>query len=103
MATTNKASVPKDEIVEAKTRVVDATSKIREGVQDIVGESKKVASIGREYAEESVNHGLELVNEKSSELMHALQSTVKQKPLQSMAIAAGIGVLLGGFLKRSGS
>jgi ElaB/YqjD/DUF883 family membrane-anchored ribosome-binding protein len=83
-----------------KSNLADASSKIKEGVVDLVGESKYAASRGQEMMSKSIHEGIDVVS-KSNQIISAIGYTVKEKPMKSIAIAAGVGLLLGAVLQRS--
>jgi ElaB/YqjD/DUF883 family membrane-anchored ribosome-binding protein len=88
-------------LADSKNRMCEATGKIREGVQGMVGETKNLASYGRTVAAESLSDGMHVVGEKSQEALSYAEKTIKLHPLPSLAAAAVAGFFLGGYLRRS--
>ena len=83
-----------------KSNLNDASSKIKDGVVDLVGESKYVAARGQELVSKSIHDGIEVVNKKSNQILCAIGDAVKEKPVKSVAIAAGFGLVFGALLHK---
>lgn len=62
-------------------------------IKDSIGE---IAQVERQRFKETYEHG----KEKAHEVQVQFEDYVRQKPLRSLAIAAGTGALLGFFLSR---
>ena len=92
----------------------DAQSDVKALVRDAQSMLTAAAALTGEKAEELRSRGMELLDratgaagryqgqalEKSKELAHEADVYVKDNPWRTMAVAAGVGVLLGALLAR---
>jgi ElaB/YqjD/DUF883 family membrane-anchored ribosome-binding protein len=75
----------------------DMGSQIREKAQDMATSVEKLGSQASEVATQYYQQGREQVEEWEK----FLKAQLREKPLQSLAIAGGVGLVLGLLLRRS--
>ncbi len=84
----------------AGERFQETMSDAAQSVQDIGGSAKEFAQEKLEQASRQVGHYYEQSQAKAQELKHSLESAIRNQPLKSMLIAAGIGLIVGGLALR---
>ncbi|MGB7157417.1 MAG: hypothetical protein WBD40_05090 [Tepidisphaeraceae bacterium] len=79
----------------------ETAAQVQENLRNLGGQVRDAASEKysklREQAGEYYEHG----RQRATEMEHSLEQYVQEKPIQSILIAAGVGVLLGVLWKRS--
>ncbi len=78
----------------------DASQEVWSKVENI---ASRVADINKwvsNSASDFLNHQYELTKEKAQQYAHDLEDSVKQHPIQSIAISFGVGLLVSWMLKR---
>jgi ElaB/YqjD/DUF883 family membrane-anchored ribosome-binding protein len=50
---------------------------------------------GYDYAREQLHHAYDTARERGSEAIDSLESTIREHPLAALAVAAGVGVVIG--------
>jgi ElaB/YqjD/DUF883 family membrane-anchored ribosome-binding protein len=92
--------VDKDSSTRASDQLREKTSAIRDDLRDLGRLTREAAQekLGevRQVADDYLGQG----RKKAAELEDRVESYVREKPLQSVLIAAGVGVLLGFLLRR---
>ena len=71
----------KDRLASARQQLTDVYGRARDGVYDAYGKARKNVAAGAKYTDE----------------------TIRSHPYQSMAIALGVGVVIGALIRRGGS
>ncbi len=79
----------------ARKNVSHASEKIQEGLHEIADETRNVTRAGVDYASELTDEGIRRSKDYVKEASEQISTYVKKKPVQSMLIAAGLGLLLG--------
>jgi len=84
----------------AGERLREQVGTVREDLKELGGVAREAArekiDVARERAKDAVTHG----RERAETEVERLSSLVRERPLQSMAIAIGVGVLLGALFSR---
>lgn len=73
-----------------------ATEEFREKAARVTQDVRELGSVTKEAAAEVYEHGLE----KAKELEKNLENRIREHPLQSVLIAAGVGFLAGFLISR---
>ena len=77
-----------------------STSKIREGVSELTTQAAEAIRAGQQHGMEKLEEGLEVAQNYSKQSLKSIREKVGQKPVRSLLIAAGAGVLLGSLFFR---
>jgi ElaB/YqjD/DUF883 family membrane-anchored ribosome-binding protein len=86
-------SVEKDSTIRASDQLREKASTVRDDLRDL-------GRLTREAAQEKLADARQAGREKAAELEDRVESYVREKPLQSLLIAGGVGLLLGFLLRR---
>ena len=73
--------------------VESAREKLNEGVES----ARQYAGQARHYAEDYA----QLARERGTQAVHTVEDSIKANPVAALAIAAGVGVVVGLWLRRS--
>jgi ElaB/YqjD/DUF883 family membrane-anchored ribosome-binding protein len=74
----------------------DIASQIQDAGHDIASQAQSLSAEGQQLASEYYQQG----REQALEWQKQLEQHIREKPIQSLCIAGGIGVLLGWLLRR---
>jgi ElaB/YqjD/DUF883 family membrane-anchored ribosome-binding protein len=85
----------------AADTIRDIGGQVRDAASDKYNEVRDAAAEKYNHVRDQASGYLEDGRRKAMEWEHSLESHVQEKPLQSVLIAAGIGLLLGLLWKRS--
>lgn len=78
----------------------DATSELRESVMEAGNNLRQAVSSAYPAAREQIGRVSEAVAEQATTLQSTLTDMIREKPIQSILIAAGIGALFGMFSRK---
>jgi ElaB/YqjD/DUF883 family membrane-anchored ribosome-binding protein len=81
-------------------KVTEAASNVGQNLRDLGGQVRDVATQKYEQLRESASDYYQQGRERAQEWEQNIEDYVREKPLQSVLIAAGVGVLLGLLWKR---
>ncbi len=96
------ATNPPDELLEdLRTLVSDAEALLSDSVKERSAEVVEALSARFEALKESLGGTYEKARKKVSAGAHYADETIRENPYQSIAVAAGVGVLVGVLLARS--
>lgn len=91
---------------EAISTAGEHLSQLKDDAARVAGRAVEGAKAGVEAAREKIEEGKEAmydaadrVKSRGNDLLSHVQEHIEEKPLQSLAIAAGVGVLLGLLLR----
>lgn len=86
---------------EAQSEIREGAAEAQKHIREVGGQIRDAATEKygelRDQAEEYYEHG----RKRAMELEQGLEDYVREKPIQSLLMAAGVGVLLGILWKRS--
>jgi ElaB/YqjD/DUF883 family membrane-anchored ribosome-binding protein len=82
-------------------KMAEQAQQVGQNLRDLGGQVRDTAREKYEQLSEQAQEYYEQGREKAREWEEGLESYIQEKPLQSVLIAAGIGVLLGLLWKRS--
>jgi ElaB/YqjD/DUF883 family membrane-anchored ribosome-binding protein len=96
-----------DDLDSIKSDIIALQSDLSTALKDLVAAGKGEAGAVKERLEAEVRERLDRLSDKADELagrgkraVHNLEHHIEEKPLQSVGIALGIGLLLGALLSR---
>jgi ElaB/YqjD/DUF883 family membrane-anchored ribosome-binding protein len=81
--------------------VTDTASQVGQNLRDLGGQVRDVATQKYEQLRDSASEYYQQGRERAQEWEQNIEEYVREKPLQAVLIAAGVGVLLGLLWKRS--
>jgi len=79
----------------------ETASQVGQSVRDLGGQVRDVATEQYEQVRRQAQEYYEQGRERAREVQQNLESYIQEKPIQSLLIAAGVGMLLGILWKRS--
>ncbi len=79
----------------------DSAKEVTENIRNLGGQVKEAATEQYENLRSQATDYYEQSRERAQEWEQSLESYVQEKPIQSILIAAGVGMLLGILWKRS--
>ncbi|MDB5292673.1 MAG: hypothetical protein JWL69_3914 [Phycisphaerales bacterium] len=82
-------------------RPAETAQQVGQNLRELGGQVRDAAREKYEQLSEQANQYYEQGREKAQEWEEGLESYVREKPIQSLLIAAGVGMLLGVLWKRS--
>ncbi len=80
--------------------VRNAAAEVQQNLRDMGGQVRDAAREKYDELRETAGEYYEQGRQRAEEWEHSIESYVQEKPLQSLVIAAGVGLLLGLFWKR---
>ncbi len=96
-----------DDLDSIKGDIVALQEDLGTALKDLVAAGKGEAGAVKDKLEAQVRERLESLSDKADELasrgkkaMHSLEQHIEEKPLQSVGIAVGVGLLIGVLLSR---
>lgn len=100
---TKKAQADSPETIVENLRALIAEAEKAIGGGVVEGAEEKLSSIRERLVEtkEKVEHALSVAKEKVIAGAKSTDSAIRSHPYESLAIALGVGVLLGAFLRRN--
>ena len=78
-----------------------SAAQVGQNIRDLGGQVRDVATEQYEQLKNQAQDYYEQGRERAREMQQNLESYVQEKPIQSLLIAAGVGMLLGILWKRS--
>jgi ElaB/YqjD/DUF883 family membrane-anchored ribosome-binding protein len=84
---------------EAKETARRGAESAREKLHEGYDTAREKVQEGYDYAREHAQQAYDTAREKGSEAMDSLESTIRSNPLASLAVAAGVGVVVGLLLR----
>jgi ElaB/YqjD/DUF883 family membrane-anchored ribosome-binding protein len=84
----------------AAQNLKDSAAQVGENLRDMGGQVKDAAKEQYERLRDQASEYYEHGREQAREWQHNLESYVQEKPVKSLLIAAGVGVLLGMLWRR---
>jgi len=79
----------------------EAASQVGQNLRDLGGQVRDTATQQYEQLRQQANDYYEQGRQRAVEMEQSLEQYVQEKPIQSLLIAAGVGMLLGVLWKRS--
>src|SRR5689334_249374 len=79
----------------------DAASQVGQNLRDLGGQVRDTATQQYEQLRDQASEYYEQGRQRAMEMEQSLEQYVQDKPIQSLLIAAGVGMLLGMLWKRS--
>lgn len=79
----------------------DTAAQVKENLRDLGGQVRTAATEQYDHLREQATDYYEQGRARAEQFEHNLEQYVQEKPIQSLLIAAGVGVLLGVLWKRS--
>jgi ElaB/YqjD/DUF883 family membrane-anchored ribosome-binding protein len=80
--------------------VREKASDLKSSLQEMGASAKQVAQEQFEGVRETMTGYYEQGRDRAIELEHSLENRIREKPISSLAIAAGLGFLIGMFWMR---
>ena len=82
-------------------QIRDTAQQVGQGLRDMGGQAREMVSEQYDNLREQAGQYYEQGRERAHEWEQGLEDYVHEKPIQSLLIAAGVGMLLGMLWKRS--
>lgn len=76
-------------------RVGEDLSKVKDDLNNAAHDVAAAAKSGYAAAKERTAHAIEGARERGEEMTESIQSRIKDNPLAAVAVAAGVGIVLG--------
>lgn len=102
-----KQPVLRNDLESIKEDIVALQSDLGTALKDLVAAGKGEAGAVKDKLEAEIRDRLERLSAKADDLasygkdaVHGLEERIEEKPLQSVGIALGVGVLIGALLAR---
>jgi ElaB/YqjD/DUF883 family membrane-anchored ribosome-binding protein len=86
---------------ELQNKLGERAAEGREGLREIGHTVKEAATEGIQRFKETAGERMERGKEKLMDLEHGFEDRIRQNPMKSIAIAAGVGLVLGLLCRRS--
>lgn len=88
-------------VQQLKDTVKETASQVGQQVKDVAGQYRDVAREQYDHLRQQAHDYYDQGVETASEWQDSLESYIQEKPIKSLLIAAGVGMLLGILWKRS--
>jgi len=79
----------------------DSASQVGEDLRNLGSQARDAATQSYEQLRQQASEYYETGRQRATEMEQSLEQYVQEKPIQSLLIAAGVGMLLGMIWKRS--
>jgi ElaB/YqjD/DUF883 family membrane-anchored ribosome-binding protein len=79
------------------------TEAVADGLDDTRGKARKILHDAKEYANQAKDYAVnakDYARDRAYAAEHAVEDTVKDHPLSTLAVAAAVGVMIGALLRR---
>ena len=86
---------------EGQTNLRDSAAQVGQNLRDLSGQVRDTATQQYEQLRQQAGDYYEQGRQRAMEMEQSLEQYVQEKPIQSLLIAAGVGMLLGMIWKRS--
>lgn len=80
--------------------ISEKVSQVGQNIRDVGGQVRDMASTGYQQLRDQASSYYEEGRQRAADWEEGVESYIQEKPLQSVLIAAGVGVLLGLLWKR---
>ena len=86
---------------EATAQLRDTAQQVQQNLRDLGGQARTVATQQYEQLRQQATDYYQQGRDRATEMEQNLEQYVQEKPIQSLLIAAGVGMLLGILWRRS--
>lgn len=90
-----------DEAQNAADTLRDTASQVKDNLRDLGSQVRTAATDQYDHLRQQATDYYSEGRARAEDFEHSLESYVQEKPIQSLLIAAGVGVLMGVLWKRS--
>ncbi|MBM3508245.1 MAG: DUF883 family protein [Alphaproteobacteria bacterium] len=91
------------QLTKLRTEFEKLTEAVTDGLDETRGKARKILTDAKEYAAQAKDyavHAKDYARDRAYAAEHAVEDTVKDHPLSTLMVAAGVGFVIGALMRR---